>query len=233
LQTQALLGSQSYAASYYNQYVAYVRQEAEAALRVVEQHAAQVLIRAETGGESTPVRETNSTITAVEQTPTDTQSVAVATPIAAGRNDGETLIPLHHHQAQVDWTAQLVAEDGRGTEAPGLTGDERVTRLAVAGVEPREDLIESGDPVAGIHPMGIAALENEIDQFFEYLGARAEDLASLPNLATLGSWLAASLAATAAFELARSAARPMKTAGFANMGWHEISLGLFPNHDES
>jgi hypothetical protein len=232
-QTQALLSdASSYAALYYDQYVAYVRQEAEAALRVAEQHATRVMVQVESSGESRPASEPHSNANVVEPPAPEVQAVAQAAPISAGQSDGETLIPLHHQAVRLDWTAELVPQGG-GDDAPMLSEQPAVTRIAAAGIETREDLVESGNPVSGDLPLDLTALERQILQFFEYVGSRAQEMTTFPSMRNLGAWLTAAAAATAAFEFARRSARPLKTVGFANLGWHEICLGLFPGHDES
>jgi hypothetical protein len=132
----------------------------------------------------------------------------------------------------MDWTAELVP-DGGGDDAPMQSEHPTVTRIASAGIEAREDVVESGQPVSGDIPLDMTALERQMLRFFEYVGSRAQEFTTSPSMVNLGAWLSASVAATAAFELARRSARPRKTAEFANIGWHEICLGLFPDHDES
>jgi hypothetical protein len=100
-------------------------------------------------------------------------------------------------------------------------------RLAAAGLETREPDLESAPPVTGALSVNVDALEQRITQFFAHLGSQGQERTSWTGVMNVGAWLAAGVAATAAYELARRSARKKTMPQFCDLSWQEPQLGLF------
>ena len=232
MQSQAAMYDASSMASYATEYAKYVAQQAEAALRAAEMDVVRVLLPAGSGSQSAQASETRSNETVAENAVAGPDSPPVPAPVPIGnaRNDGEAILPLHSHPAREEWTAQLVAglEEAGGSDQAMHSSE---MRLAAAGLETREQDVESGNSLAGALQVNVEALEQKLNQFFAYLGSQAPERLDWSGVMNVGAWMAAGMAATAAYELARRSARVRPVPQFGDLAWQEPRLGLLTGDD--
>jgi hypothetical protein len=139
----------------------------------------------------------------------------------------------------VDWLAAL---DAAFIEREnGLRGMSRVQDEAIALSSGDGEMIPS-PPISilsGDVAFNVAAMERGVRRFFDHLQEQSRDLMTQPGALTLGSLLAAGVATTAAFELARRWARARLAGPACGLDWreeswaHDSDLALLPPRDEA
>jgi hypothetical protein len=189
---------------------AYAKAVAQAQAQAEEAATAHVLVQAQRGAEATAPETPPPQQAAPVESPSAAPAVVSngpVTPPAVHRGNESLAIPALHHDTEAsDWQAILALTDGSTqlVEAP----DQSPGGLRAGAIQEESAAVpESGALMAGAVPFNLEEMERSVGRFFAHLDEQGWNWFREIRVASLGSWLAAGAAATAAFELARRSVR--------------------------